>query len=75
MAAVIARKAQSVTRLSELPDLVTQKQMAKYFGVTILTILIWRRKGIFKYVQPSPRTIRVPRSEIERLVREGFKAV
>jgi excisionase family DNA binding protein len=71
----IQRKVRAVTiKLSDLPELVTQRHAAKFFGVHFTTVVNWRKSGSIGFVRIG-RGVRIPRSEIERLLREGAAKV
>lgn len=49
-------------------DLFTQEQAARWLGISVKQLQIWRRTGKIGYMRFGHRTIRIPRGQIERLL-------
>ncbi|MBI4494946.1 MAG: helix-turn-helix domain-containing protein [Chloroflexi bacterium] len=50
-------------------EYLTPEEVASLFRVTPQTVLNWVRAGRLAGVQPSPRVVRIPRVEVERVKR------
>lgn len=55
----------------DLPALNTLEGTAKFFGRTGRTLRHWIARGLIRTVRPCGGNPMVPRSEIERVLREG----
>lgn len=58
---------------SETPALMSQAEIAEYFGVTQRTIRNHEARGLIKSVRICGGAPRYPRSELLRLIAEGTK--
>lgn len=54
-----------------MPDLLRIKDVQKLLGVSRNTVLRMRRNGLLKFVTLNARCVRVPRSEITRIIAEA----
>ena len=54
-----------------MSDLLRIKDVQKLLGVSRNTVLRMRRNGLLKFVTLNARCVRVPRSEIKRIIREA----
>lgn len=62
------------SKLGDLPLLWTMAEAAAFLRVSRATIKRWCRDGLISVVRYGPRCVRIPRSEIERLLRAKFVA-
>ena len=53
--------------------LLTQREVAEIFRVDPCTIKHWRQRGKIGYLELSHNVIRIPRSEVDRILAEGAR--
>lgn len=56
-----------------LQELVTAREIARYFGVALGTVNRWTREGRIPCVRPSRRVVRYALAEVEAAVRRAQK--
>ena len=61
-------------RLADLPPLVTMSEAAHFLNVSYKTIQRWKDAEEISIVRLGKTIVRIPRSEIERILRAGYVA-
>lgn len=51
------------------PEFLKPTEVAAALGVQAQTVVMWCRKGRMTYIRPAHGTIRIPASELERILR------
>lgn len=54
-------------------DLMSRQQVAELFGLNVMTIYKWARKGLLTPIKIGPKTVRFRRSDVEALMKEKGK--
>ena len=56
----------------ETKNMLTVEEMAKELGLKSPTVRDWMAEHKIAYVKLGTKAVRIPRSELERLLREGL---
>jgi excisionase family DNA binding protein len=59
-------------KLPDLPPLVTMSEAKRYLNVSYKTIQRWKDNREISVVRLGKNIVRIPRSEIERVLRDGY---
>jgi excisionase family DNA binding protein len=59
--------------LAESDRLLTSKEAARRLRVHVDTLREWRLRGLVGYVRLGHRTVRIPQSELDRLLGRGAR--
>lgn len=60
--------------MSQLPELMTAREVAEALRVDITTVHRWTRDKKIGSVRLGPRIVRIPRADVERLLSEFIAA-